>query len=140
VLLGGDRHVRGRHELVGDVAHEQRSSPAVAADVAGDADDRMIDDVGGNVHQAGLPDAQRPTSDVARDAHREVVVEGDVLEHEAIAVDGHALEARSGPGVVGTEGDTLGGTSEQLLHRVEHRAGREAHGRRRRRVYAPGAR
>jgi hypothetical protein len=104
-----------RHELGGRVPQEQRRAPAVATVASGSSDDGMVDEIGRHVDQSGFPDPQRPATEVARHAHREVVVEVDVLEHEPLAADHDLFEEGRRASLGRLERAAFGGALEELV-------------------------
>ena len=87
-----ERVVAGSHQLIGHVAHQQRRAPAVAPVTGGRRQYCVVDDVVGQVVQAGGKGPQGAAPRITRNAHGEVAVEMDVLDDAALAVDRHLLE------------------------------------------------
>ena len=118
VLLLVDRRVAGGNQPATDVAHQHRAVPLLA----GGADGGMVDAVGQQVEHAGLPDPYRDATDVAGLAHDPVVAVIDVLEHERLVVDHHALEAGARPRVLDRHRHPARRARDQVVDRRRHRS------------------
>jgi hypothetical protein len=103
MLAQWHRVVAGGDEPVGDVAHQQRRSPAVPAQAGGGTDHRVVDRGWQSAEHSGGPHPHRPTGDVAHRPGEPVVVDVHHLEHVALAIDLDPLERRARLGVARPE-------------------------------------
>ena len=116
----------GSHDLVArgderpaDVVHEDAEAGRAASGVEGHGDDRVVDDVGKAVVEAGPPHLVLPVVGVAGHPHDPVGLGVEHLEEAGPTLDGEQLEVGPGLGVGAADRSAVGGAGGELLDRVD---------------------